>query len=252
MQSQNNLGKYLMNVNQTIMNYKWWTPRRWTAGVPSKNVILLDYGALVKPTSGNDRDDYDTYKDQLKWRNRDVLYMVISPNKDSFKEFVREDSDIISPGQTTLGTSFTDKICENPATLTYGNCFTKESTNETYEGFITPGYKQNWAMYPEFFQASGAIEFKVSFQFVFIVFIIILFEKQVRAVEGSVRYCWDRQFPPEKQENCKNLTENGEDNFKIWSPCSGESVTSCNPIYFTVWGKERGNTPCKGKFFYVY
>ena len=146
------------------MNYKWWTPRKQFAGVPSKNVILIDYGTLVMPTSGTDKDEYNTYYDSLKFRNRDVEYLVVSPNQQNFKDFVREDAIIINPSQitTTTGSTFAAKICENPATLTYNDCFNKASQNVSYEGFISPGYKQNWAMYPEYFKASSKIEFKVS------------------------------------------------------------------------------------------
>lgn len=221
------LGKYLMGVNQTILDYKWWTPRRWFTGVPSKNVILIDSGTLVMPTSGPEKDDYYTYKEALKWRNRDVFYGVVSPNKDLFKEFVREEADILTIGSPVQSaTTFANKISENPATLTYSDCYSTTSQNVTYEGFITPGYKQNWAMYPEYFKASSSIEFKI------------------KAVEGSIRYCWDRTFPPARQEYCKELQENGEDSFKIWGPCSGQSVYTCSPVYVTVWGKDR-STMCK-------
>lgn len=70
---------------------------------------------------------------------------------------------------------------------------------------------------------------------------------QIKASEGGIRYCYDRVFPPEKQEYCKELAENAEDSFKYWGPCSGHTVHTCSPIYITVWGKER-NTLCKGIF----
>jgi len=153
----------LANVNQTIFNYKWWTPRRFFAAVPSKNVILIDYGSLVIPTSGPEKDDYNTYKDALYWRNRDVYYAVFSPNKEQFKDFVRNEADIVSPvGASQAATTFATKISENPATITYNDCYTKTSQNVTFEGFVTPGYKQNWAIYPEYFKASSVVEFKVS------------------------------------------------------------------------------------------
>ena len=65
-------------------------------------------------------------------------------------------------------------------------------------------------------------------------------------MEGSIKYCYDRNYPTVKQEYCKELAENAEDSFKYWGPCSGHSVHTCSPLYITVWGKER-TTPCKGK-----
>lgn len=161
---QTSAGKYLLNVNQTLFNYKWWTRKSYT-GVPSKNVILIDYGSLVLPTSGSDLNDFNTYKSQLYWRNRDTRYFAVSPKEEIFKDFIQDKSDIVNPsGQvSSIAATIATKIGENPATLIYNDCLDHTVKNATFEGFVTVGYQQRLALYPEYFKVSSNIEFTVSY-----------------------------------------------------------------------------------------
>lgn len=166
--SNDNFGKYLHYVNQTIMNYKWWTWRRYSPASASINMVLFDYDTLKIPTSGSDRDDYYNYRDSLRYRNRDVRYIVISNNQNDFKDMLRYPEDIIGHSQdyVQIGTSVANKIMETPATITCNDCYYKESKDVLALGYIVPGYKQNWAVYPEYFILSNNIIFKVSFSLI--------------------------------------------------------------------------------------
>ena len=158
-----NTGKYFKYLNQTLFFYEWWTPRSNATAVPAKTAVLIDYNSVpVAPDSGNDRNDYNYYKDQLRYRHRDVKYLSITENQDLFKDILREDTDKESTVNIQQSAStFARKICENPATFQYNACNERKSNNVQYVGYITPGYKQNWAMYPEFFLKSFDIYFKV-------------------------------------------------------------------------------------------
>ena len=74
--------------------------------------------------------------------------------------------------------------------------------------------------------------------------------KQFTPEDGDIKVCFDRWPNPENLNYCKDLKrgENGE--FKISNPCKGKSLSSCEPFYFTVWGKDRTtNTQCSGIYF---
>jgi hypothetical protein len=148
----------------------------------------------VAPDSGQDRNDYNNYKDQLRYRHRDVKYLSVATNQDLFKDILRDDTDKDIPGTVgspnlNIGPSFARKICDNPATFQYNDCNRRRSDNVQYVGYVTPGYKQNWAMYPEFFLKS----FNIKFSF--------------KAEDGDIKVCYDRQFPPERTEEyyCKEI-----------------------------------------------
>jgi hypothetical protein len=227
-----NTGKLFQYLNQTLFNYEWWTPRTNDSAIPAKSVVLIDLGSVpAAPDSGQDRNDYNNYKDQLRYRHRDVKYLSAATNQDLFKDILRDENDKANPGPpgTTVqfGSDFAKKICENPATFQYNRCHERRSENVQSVGYVTPGYKQNWAMYPEFFLKS----FDITFNF--------------KAEDGEIKICYDRYFPPEKLDYCKELKQGESYDFKISNPCKDKSFQSCNPFYFTVWGKDRTpNTYC--------
>lgn len=118
------------------------------------------------PTSGADKNDFDTYKSELYWRNRDTKFIVVSPKPEFFKDIVSEPSDVLNPsGQvSTLAATIASKITENPATLTYNDCYMQTVKNATFDGFVTVGNQYRLALYPEYFKVSSDIEFTVSLQ----------------------------------------------------------------------------------------
>ena len=72
---------------------------------------------------------------------------------------------------------------------------------------------------------------------------------QIKAQDGDIKVCYDRRFPPEKNDPkyCKELKTGEEAVFTITNPCKGKTVYSCEPLYFTIWGKDRNtNTQCLG------
>nr|XP_027204684.1 uncharacterized protein LOC113798363 [Dermatophagoides pteronyssinus] len=229
--AQNSFGKFFKELNQTISNYRYWNGKRKSLNdQASINVIIIDYDTLKLPTDSKELDDYNWYKDSLKYDNRDVRYLVISNDQKNFIDILNDKTkDMVGPTQTQIGMNFDKSICENPAQIIYDKCYEKPSQNSIMEKYISPGYKQQWAMYPEYFLKSYDIEFKV------------------RAVDGAIRYCFDREFPPrERNEYCKDLAAGSEETIRWSNPCKDRNVRSCDPFYFTLWGKERSSSlPCK-------
>lgn len=235
-----NLGEFYENLNKTITGLEYWTTKRFTSnGDSSKNVIIIDYDMLKMPTDQKEIDRYYRFKDGLIYDNKNVEYLVIANNEKIFDDILLKNHDkeqnshnknyyspVMGQNQDTLlnnlAKEIENKICDNPANLIYSKCHDKPSENEKFETYITPGYKQNWVMRPEFFLKSFHMEFKV------------------KAIGGTIKYCWDRVFPPEKQENCKELTSGKEELFYIDDPCKKRDVYSCDPIYITIWGKTNG------------
>ena len=145
------------------MNYEWWNPRTNASAVPSKTAVLIDFGTVPAVKEGKDRSDFNYYKDELRYRHRDVRFLTLTNTKELFQEILRDDTDYETPTNIEMSASrLAQKICENPSTFQYNNCYQRKSDNIQYTGYVTPGYKQNWAMYPEFFLKSFNIRFSVS------------------------------------------------------------------------------------------
>ena len=246
-----NTGKYFRYLNATLFDYEWWTPRTNQSWVPSKSAVLIDFDSVKPaPDNGQDRDDYNWNKDQLRSRHRDVLFLSFARNSELFKDILRDqDKDRAAPTDIINSASaFAKKICDNPATFQYNMCHDRKSNNEEYVGYITPGFKQNWAMYPEFFLKSFTIKFQVSGLQRCQRSYIYIYILQFKAEDGNIRVCFDRSFPPERQEWCYDTNDRPVIEFEINNPCKGRSFESCDPFFFSVWGKDKtGGSQCLGK-----
>ena len=155
-------------VNKTLMEFE--LRKADLPGVPSKNFVWFDYGNLKPaPTDRENKRRYEDFKWRLRYQHRDVTLFMATINKDDVKDLLRRDDDWIPIGQgldaalKTSASRLAQKICENPSTFQYNNCNKKTSDNVLYSGYVTPGYKQNWAMYSEFFYNSSNVKFSVSF-----------------------------------------------------------------------------------------
>lgn len=67
----------------------------------------------------------------------------------------------------------------------------------------------------------------------------------MKGVDGNVRFCYDREYPTNTKDRCFDLNKNNK-KFHIYNPCEGHSVYYCDPIYFTIWGKNKDEM-CTGK-----
>lgn len=145
------------------MDYEWWTPRTNQSWIPSKTAVLIDFDSVrAAPDDGQDKNDYNWFKDQLWNRHRDVLFLSLTKNRELFYDILRDKEKDRATDITSGVSTFAKRICDNPATFQYNMCRDKTSNNVEYVGYISPGYKQNWAMYPEFFLKSFNIKFSVS------------------------------------------------------------------------------------------
>ena len=153
-------------INISLMEYK--STRADLAGVPSKSLIWFNYDTMQPiPTDREQRRRYDEMIQNLNYKHRDIPYFLLALNSDSIKDLIRQDDHFISVGSNSMvqiktkANELAMKICKVPSTFQYNKCHTNQSSDDIYQGYITPGYKQYWALYPEYFIKSCNIEMKV-------------------------------------------------------------------------------------------
>ena len=161
--------KLLELINITLMKYE--STSADLAGVPSKSFIWFDYDTMQPiPTDKEQKKRYDEIISDLKYKHRDISYFLLALNFDSIKDLIGQDDHFVSVGSNSMAEIKTEanklamKIRDVPSTFQYNKCHanqSNQSSEDIYEGYITPGYKQYWALYPEYFVKSCNIEIKV-------------------------------------------------------------------------------------------
>ncbi|CAG2181458.1 unnamed protein product, partial [Oppiella nova] len=209
-------------INRTLMEFD--APSESLAGIPSKNFIWFDFGSLrPAPTDRESKRRYEDFKWRLRYEHRDVNVFMATLNKEDFKDLLSRDENWIQMG---MGSDSSDmksvdlmnKIIQTPQVFQYGDCRRQKSSNEVYEGYLTPGYKQYWAMYPRHFIKSYSIDLRF------------------KAEKTRLRVCVDR-FPiaENNEKHCREAQEDdGEVKFTITDPCRGKSFESCPGIHVTI------------------
>ena len=174
-------------VNRTLMEFE--LKKADLAGVPSKSLIWFGYGNLKPvPTDRENKRKYEDFKWRLRYEHRDVTFFMANLNQDSIKNLLRRDEDWIQVGQGTdvaaeNGRDLANKICQTPQVFQYNECRVKKSEERLYEGLLTLGHKQYWAMYPEYFIKSYNIDLKVIYLTIIwkiILILIIIFSPKQR------------------------------------------------------------------------
>jgi len=132
-----------------------------------------------------------------------------------------------APDPSGLAKLLLSRICETPAKLQHPQCLTQTSTgatDEQYTGYVTPGRKQYWAMFPEYFLKSYNVEFEFS------------------PKNGPIKICYRRGYPkPEDDErNCQKLNAGEIVTFRSTNPCYKYDLSNCHPFYFTIIGLSEG------------
>ena len=137
-------------------------------GVPSKSFIWFNYNTLQPiPTDSEQLKRYEEIKWNLKYKHRDIPFFILGLNIEPINDLIRQKQHFIPVGINSLddiqkrAKQLASEICKVPSTFQYNQCHINASSENIYEGFITPGYKQYWAMYPEYFIKSCNIEMKV-------------------------------------------------------------------------------------------
>lgn len=175
--------------------------------------MFFNYGTVKKPTS--DARRYYQARNDLRTFHRDVPLLAIGQgNEEDLQEiaYTREDVFLSNGDQTQLATQLQRRICETPAALQYPSCATSTSNNERITGYVTPGRKQYWAMYPEFFIKSFTVTFEFS------------------ARNGEYKVCYRRGSPkPEEDDrNCRNVKPGEEPVvFRHKNPCHKYGLHDC-------------------------
>ena len=129
-------------------------------GVPSKSFVWFNYDTMQQiPSDREQRRRYDEMKWRLRYEHRDIPYFLLGLNREPIKDLIRQFEHFIPVGTNSLynirqkAKKLVREICKVPSTF--------QHNNQEFEGFITPGYKQYWAMYPQHFNKSYIIEIKV-------------------------------------------------------------------------------------------
>lgn len=225
----------LNSMNSTLRDIK--AEKDDELGTPGRSFLWFNYGYAKKPTLDTKR--FYQAKYELRTNHRDVpLIMIGKGNGVDLEEIAYDKSDVFEADRTDqsqLAKEILDRICQTPATFQHPECHTRTSSADVFTGYVTPGKKQYWAMYPEYFLKS----FSVTFEFV--------------AVGGTIKVCYRRGSPrPEEDErNCRTVKV-GEEAiaFRTRNPCQKYGLSDCNPLYFTVIGLREGaanaNNKCKG------
>lgn len=155
--------RYVEQVNKTLHNFEWASRTNMTA-VPGKTFVLFSVVTTLQdpPKDGDRKRNYDDIIWKLRYHHRDVPIVVVSSQTNKFKDLVKEDQDLQQYGSINYD-KVHQRICSNPATFQWIPCYNYASNGEEYIGYVSPGAKQNWAMYPEYFLKSFTITFTVCF-----------------------------------------------------------------------------------------
>ena len=129
-------------------------------GVPSKTFIWFNYDTMQPiPSDKEQRRKYEDMKWRLRYEHRDIPYFLLGLNREPIKDLIGQEEHFIRVGTNSLdgirqkAKKLARQICKVPSTF--------QHNDKEFEGFITPGYKQYWAMYPQQFNKSYNIEIKV-------------------------------------------------------------------------------------------
>lgn len=148
------INNYLESLNQ---------PNQTT--VPANLFFWFDYGT-VKPIPDDkvQKVKYENIQRKLIYIRRDVSFYGITTNDSNIKDIVQDSSKLL-----TIDSSIENKlnqvaesICKVPSIFQYKECDKRASNNFVHQSYITSGYKQYWAMYPNYFLKSFDIQMKVS------------------------------------------------------------------------------------------
>lgn len=160
---RNSPDQLLRAINVTMRDLK--KGRAEELATPGKSFVFMNFGSFKKPTG--DRKRYEAEKLDLWVNHRDVpLLMVGQGNSVDLKELAYHDNDIFetdTPDPEYLAKRIVERVCKTPVTIQHPKCWSETSSGSEVSGFITPGRKQYWAMYPEYFIKSFNVEFKVTF-----------------------------------------------------------------------------------------
>lgn len=236
---------FFRSANSSLRDLKYGQSGTYGQGtkdalaVPGKPLVFFNYGTIRRPTG--DRRPFDAAQWDFMRDNRDVPILAVGPPNEleTNKVFTYDDShDVftLDPDVTGVTDRLLRRICETPAAIQHPRCRTETSNSVTFNGFVSRGKKQYWAMFPEYFVKSYNIIFEIT------------------ALTGPIKVCYRRGYPkPEDDErNCEKLDPTGKSSHIMRSanPCYKFELHNCPPFYFTIIGLNEGttaSTKCKSK-----
>lgn len=156
----------LGQLNYTLANFE--EKRANESGVPAKAVFWFDFGT-VKPIPSDkvQQVKYEQVKRLLLFVQRDFTFFGIATNTSNLKDLVPQEGNLVTVDSNGLAresqvAGLVPKVSQVPQVFQYTDCKNRASSNYTYQGFMTPGFKQYWAMYPDSFLSSGKMQLTVS------------------------------------------------------------------------------------------
>ncbi|XP_054166899.1 uncharacterized protein LOC128964334 [Oppia nitens] len=207
-------------INRTLTDFD--RPTETLAAIPSKSFVWFDFGNMKPaPTDREQKRKYDDFKWRLRYENRDTNIFMATLNNEDIKDLLARDSNWIQMGTGNVernAETLAKYVQQTPQVFQYSDCWTRKSDNYAYDGYLTPGYKQYWAMYPEYFIKSYTIDMKF------------------KAENAKIKVCLDRYPNAENDTNrCSEATEDGgEVTFTRRNPCQGKTFASCPALHFTI------------------
>ena len=157
--------EFLNQLNLTMAKFE--ESRTNESGLPAKAVFWIDYGTVKAiPSDKIQKVQYDQVKRNLLYVQRDFTFFGLATNATNLKDMVVKEGNLISIDPNRIETEsvkrLAQKVTEVPSIFQYSDCKIRASNNYTYQGLITPGYKQYWALYPDTFRSSSTIQLRVN------------------------------------------------------------------------------------------
>jgi len=218
-------------INTTLRDLK--QEKALEKGKPGNPFIFFNYESVKKPA---DSKRFYEAKNNLKYFHRDVPILAVGRGiKDDLEDIAFNTEDVFeteSPDPQQLAQRLQKRICETPAVFQHPECATRASERDTFSDYVTPGRKQYWAMYPEYFIKSYQVQFEFS------------------VVNGPIKVCYRRGTPrPEEDDRNCRMIKPGEEPivFRAKNPCHKYDMYNCHPFYFTVIGVREGTQTVANK-----
>ncbi|XP_074600814.1 uncharacterized protein LOC141854876 [Brevipalpus obovatus] len=215
--------EFYQRLNDTLSDFEML--KGYMSGAPSKVFILM--GGMFSVRSNDESTRYSRY--MLRRNHRDVpIILVTRSDPREMSGFVNSEQDVIrdTDGMEIISKRVQDRICETPSTFQHFNCFEQQSREaySRYEGFITRGRKQYWAIYPEYFLKSYTVHMRF------------------KAVNSGLRVCFGRYpRPDETRQYCQEAKKGEEIIFRETNPCENYDLSTCRPMYFTIVATDQGD-----------
>lgn len=215
-----------LRINDTLRDFE---ANKWhLSAAPARPFIIMGGSYSARSSDSNIR----MARNNLKTNHRDVqIFLLTNAAENDLTDYINAPQDVIKDQELSdvMARELSEKICQVPAVFQYAECRrVSTESNNAFEGYITPGRTQYWAMYPEYFIKSYDISMKFY------------------SAQGNMRVCFGRYPNPEETGRCygddEETRKNGEIRIYVSNPCQDRDLQTCEPFYFTISIPDQGMT----------